>query len=555
MKKTIINTLLIFAALVASSSCIKETFPEGSTVTSSQVAASSGALEAMLNSIPASMVTTGTAGYLSKYSHHGDFGIGEIHLITENMLEDFCTLADNPYYNRNYYWGMCYAQGPTSWPCAYFWDCYYPWIKTCNDIISSILAGGEPTATTAIILGKAYAYRASFYLDLARLYEPKENKYTDVSNVLGLTVPIINEKTTEAEAKNNPRATHEKMYEFILEDLTNAEKYLADAPKAKNEPGLDAVHGLMARLYLEEGAAGVEGAYAKAYEYADMVINSATGYSPLTQAQWEDPVNGFNNMASQNSWIWGIGITAENFNNICTYAAFICSEGQWGYAPLVQLGADKNFYESISDSDWRKHSWLDPAFLDYYNYKFSGSEKDGYDFLHGNDNVGPAKAYESIKFRPAGGDTQENTVGNATDQPLMRVEEMYFIAAEALAQQNNKLGEAKAMLEKLIVTRNPNYTCKANSTAEFLEEMLLQKRIEFWGEGILMYDYKRLDHGITRGYKGTLWPADFCFNSEGRSPQWNIVITRAEIQANNGISEEQNNPDPSNFTPLWVDKD
>ena len=552
MKNILIKSLLIFAAVAFTTSCIKETFPEGSTVTASQVAESPSALEALLNSIPAAMVTTGTAGYLKTYSHHGDFGIGEIHLITENQLEDFATLADNPYYNRNYYWAMCQYQGPTTWVAAYYWDCYYAWIKTCNDVISSILAGGEPTATTAPLLGKAYAYRASFYLDLARIYEPKPNKYIDVSNVLGLTVPIINENTSEKDATNNPRAPRTEMYNFILSDLTNAAKYLDGVVTPKNEPGIDVVNGLFARAYIEMGASGDAGAYAKAAEYAQKVIDA--GYTPLTQSQWEDPTNGFNNMSSQNSWIWGIGITPENFNNICTYAAFICSEGQWGYAPLVQLGASKIFYEAINDNDFRKHSWLDPERLDYYNYKFAGSATDGQEFLAGNSNIPEAADYESIKFRPGSGNVSDYNVGNAVDQPMMRVEEMYFIKMEALAQDGDLAG-AKKLLEDFMKLRyyKGEYICPASNKEAFLEEMLFQKRVEFWGEGVLFFDYKRLDHGITRGYSGTNWPADFCFNCEGRSPEWNAVITRAEIQTNNGISEEQNNPDPSSFVPLWVE--
>lgn len=554
MKKFIYNSLLLLAAVSFASGCIKETFPEGSTVTSQQVASSPSALQALINSIPAAMVTTGTAGYLSNYSHHGDFGIGEIHLITENMLEDFATLAENPFYNRNYFWGMCYAQGPTSWPCAYFWDCYYPWIKTCNDVISSVLSAGEPTATTAPILGTAYAYRAAFYLDLARLYEPKPNKYIDVSKVAGLTVPIVDENTTEAVANNNPRATREKMYEFILSDLKNAETYLAKAPILTNTPSIDVVNGLYARAYLEMGAAGVAGAYKSAADYASKVITCGR-YAPLTKAQWEDPVNGFNNMKSQTSWVWGVGISPENFNNICTYAAFICSEGQWGYAPLAQYGASKRFYEAIPASDFRKYQFVDPTKTAFYDYKFAGTAEDAAGFLNGNSNVPPVAAYESIKFRPGSGNCTDYNIGNAVDQPLMRVEEMYFIEMEALAM-DNQLPEAKNKLKAFMDKRilDGSYTCLASDTAAFLEEMLFQKRVEFWGEGVLMYDYKRLDHGITRGYKGTNWPADFCFNSEGRSPEWNIVITRAEVQVNNGISEEQNNPDPSDFTPLWVEE-
>lgn len=554
MKHNILKSLIVFgAAMTLTVGCIEETMPEGSTVTASQVASSSSALQAMLNSVSAAMVTTGTSGYMSQYEEHFDFGIGAMHLMTENMLEDFVTLGDNPYYNRCYAYGMCQYMGPRYIYCAYFWDSYYPWIKTCNDVISSVLSAGAPTSDTAPILGKAYALRAYFYLDLARLFEFKPSKYFTAekyANIIGLTVPIINENTKESDATNNPRAKREAMYDFILSDLANAETYLTGVSSTVYEPTIGLVNGLFARAYIEKGASGDDGAYDKAIEYADKVING--GYQVLTQDQWEDPTNGFNSATANNSWIWGVGITAENFNNICTYAAFISSEAQWGYAVYAQYGASKSFYESIPDNDFRKHSWLDPTFKAYYDYKFSGSEANANDFLSGTDQFAKARAYESIKFRPATGECLDNTVGNAMDQCMMRVEEMYFIKAEALAQKGS-LSDAKTVLNDFMANRvtSGSYSSTASSKEEFLEELLFQKRVEFWGEGILIFDYKRLDHGITRGYSGTNWPTDWCFNCEGRSPQWNIVITRAETQSNNGIPEDLNNPDPSSFVPLW----
>ena len=35
---------------------------------------------------------------------------------------------------------------------------------------------------------------------------------------------------------------------------------------------------------------------------------------------------------------------------------------------------------------------------------------------------------------------------------------------------------------------------------DFRKELILQKRIEFWGEGIIYWDYKRLELSVTRGY-------------------------------------------------------
>ena len=160
----------------------------------------------------------------------------------------------------------------------------------------------------------------------------------------------------------------------------------------------------------------------------------------------------------------------------------------------------------------------------------------------------------NIKFRPANGTCVEYTDGNCADHVLMRVEEMYFIEIEA-ALRTKGLDAAKALLNDFMQTyRYRSYDCSyINSTEAFINEMLFQKRVEFWGEGILIYDYKRLNQGITRGYQGTNIPAVARFNTTGRSPQWNIVITRGEFQSNTAISPENNNPDPTEKLVLWTE--
>ena len=300
--------------------------------------------------------------------------------------------------------------------------------------------------------------------------------------------------------------------------------------------------------------------YANAAHYADLAITTS-GRTPLTQDQWEDPVNGFNNGAANNSWIWGLTVSAENVGNILCFTAHMASEGTWGYAPLSQISVSKRLYDQISDKDFRKHSWLDPAYIENpsanlpYNYRFAGGAEAKASFLSGGMNPA-AKPYQNIKFRPKGGETVDYTNGNPTDFPLMRVEEMYFIKAEALAGDGH-FADAQDVLDELINTRisDGSYTSASyNDFESFTDELLLQKRIEFWGEGILIYDYKRLDEGITRGYKGTNQAAVYALNCEGRSPQWNIVITRGEFQSNKGITDATNNPDPSDALTLWDGK-
>ena len=180
------------------------------------------------------------------------------------------------------------------------------------------------------------------------------------------------------------------------------------------------------------------------------------------------------------------------------------------------------------------------------DYKYAGTLEDAEQTkLYATD-------YMSLKFRPAQGNCTDYSVGVAADHPLMRVEEMYFLKMEALA--GTDVAAAVSLLESFMNTyryTDGSYTCAAADFAQFIDEMMIQKRIEFWGEGILIYDYKRLNLGITRNYKGTVltnFTSDYLLNTTGRSPQWNFCIPLSEIQTNQGITSDQNNPDPTSFT-------
>ena len=572
MKNIFTRTFAILLAAVIAAGCVKETFPTGGTITSEQIAASPNALQYMVNGIPSAMMASGTAGYASQYGYHADFGIAGIHLMTEAMLEDLTVSGD-----LGYWWFGAFTQnvsmGADYIYCAYFWDCYYTWIKLANDIIvkaGSVEEDADPTVLNA--LGQAYAYRAMCYLDLARLYTPKQNALAPVSaDVLNLTVPIVDENTDEEKAKNNPRATIEELYEFILSDLETAAGYLAGAGNSYNQPTLGAIYGMYARAYLELGAAYDKvdkKAYAEAAKYARKAIE-ASGKTPLTAAQWHDPKSGFNDGSANNSWIWGLSLSVENASNIISNIAHIAPEAIWGYSVLSLPSINKALYDLIDINDFRKKSWLDPEYTwnpsaDTYNpnhgYQFAGND----DQVSGYESYGIKNAYEyfmaftspyvNLKFRPAGGQCVEYTEGNCADHLLMRVEEMYFIEMEA-ALYSKGIDEAKKLLNDFMQTyRYRSYDCSwVSSEQAFIKEMLLQKRIEFWGEGILMYDYKRLNQGITRGYKGTNFPAVARFNTEGRSPQWNIVITRSEFQSNTALNQELNNPDPTSTMVPWTE--
>ena len=554
MKNTILKVSAILAAAVFSASCIQESVPVGGSVTQAQVSASDFALMSMINAMPASMSTSGTGGYAGSYGDHTDFGIPGIHLRLEHMLEDIATMADNPYYNRFYAYDLNQAQGHQYTYCAYFWDMYYTWIRLANDVIASMVPAIEDGADEETLvelkhnLGQAYAYRAWCYLDLARLYEPKDNVEAPVpAEIRELTVPIVDENTTIEDCKKNPRVIREEIYQFILDDLKRAEENLNPAVTTFSQPTLTMVNGLYARTYLELGYERTgynKEMFAKASEYARKVI-SESGKSPLTKEQWTNPTTGFNSASSNNAWIWGLALSAENLNNLLTFTSHMSTEAAWGYACYAQFGVSQLLYDAVPETDFRKLSWLGPDKDTWTSgkYRFAGTSSDLQAFLNGQGRPA-AKPYMTLKFRPAQGECNDFNVGNAIDYCLMRIEEMYFIEMEAEYHLDAAKG-VNLLCEFMHDYRDASYNrIQAGADfATFKKELLLQKRIEFWGEGILLYDYKRLDEPINRSASNHA--GVFKLRTQRRSPQWNIVITRAEFQSNTAINESLNNPDPS----------
>jgi hypothetical protein len=155
-------------------------------------------------------------------------------------------------------------------------------------------------------------------------------------------------------------------------------------------------------------------------------------------------------------------------------------------------------------------------------------------------------AYANMKFHPANGNTVSYTIGNVTDVPLMRVEEMYLIEAEATAHYNET--EGKRLLVEFMAHRNPKYS--AAGVTNLIDEIIFQKRVELWGEGIVFYDFKRLNMGIQNGYAGTNVPTDSRVNVSGRAPWWNFCIPEAEVLQNPAL-EGKNNPNPDGMVQLW----
>lgn len=543
------NNILKFSAVllgfsVLASGCIKETLPEGGSATQGQIAGSQFASEGAVMALPTVLITNRVG-----WSEHIDFGYPALFGATDRLAGEIfpvCASVEggNPYTDRfqSYHYINSGGMSVNTWGTAMFYEDYYKFILTANSVISSVEGPAQ---------GIAKVYRAMAYLDMARLYDPLQaDSPNDASYeaqraaVDALTVPIVTETSTMEEMENNPRVSREAMFAFILQDLNDAETLLAGyVPSGKNLPSLAAVYGMKARAYLWLGGFTEsyetiptgEAAYKLAAKYAEKAITESQ-CSIMTESEWLDPKNGFN--AINNAWIWGMVQSSDTIlGNLRSFTAHMSPEAIYGYGYMSQPGISVFSYERMAATDFRKKNIVNPersykALQPYTNLTEAEFEDGG---------IAPMTWF---KFHTGGGEKRDYSVANVTDIPLMRVEEMYLIQAEAVAHYDQ--GTGKALLETFMSHRAAGYKCPpANSTGDALiEEIIFQKRMEFWGEGISIYDMKRMNIGMHNGDKESNAPKEMRFSTNGRAPWWNLMLPLSAVQQNVAL-QGHNNPDPS----------
>ena len=537
MKKLLKYSLVLTMAVGSLTSCIKEEFPTDY-VTTEMIAQSSTALQAAVAGNTAWLTES-----MSILGTHGDMGFPGICMGLDALTSDVAVGPDYGYDADYLRWRAVttlHADGSAPY---YVWKFFYNLIQSANGVLAGIDLE-NPSDTQKVYAGQCLTFRAMSYLYLSQVFEYGGGNY-DVNEYgtafKGLTVPKVTETTTEAEAQNNPRLPHDEMYKFIEEDLLKAIELLNGYSRiAKNEINEAVAQGLLARMYLYTGKwADAEKAARKAIDLSGATI--------MTESQWMSPTTGFNSL-DNNSWMWGIKITSDDrvvTTGICNFISLMSPEASYGYVSAGGFGStkqiDKNLYESIPDTDWRKKSWLDPD-----------REKFKYEFVH------PASYYESvpnyttIKFRPGQGNGNDYMTGSAADFPIMRVEEMYLIEAEAVAMQDMARGQQ--LLNAFAVNRNPEFVSVATSQEELVDEILFQKRIELWGEGLTMFDLKRLNKPQMRGYEGTNHFEGSRYNSPDGTAIWTTLqIPTSELQSNSGITKDTQNPNPNASRGIeWV---
>ncbi|MEO5891994.1 MAG: RagB/SusD family nutrient uptake outer membrane protein [Ferruginibacter sp.] len=330
------------------------------------------------------------------------------------------------------------------------WYFYFDIIKQTNSIINNIdnvkdASEDQKQSVKGQALGlRAYAY---FYLInyFQQTYKGNESKPG---------VPIYTAVSTEGKA----RGTVQDVYTQIIADLTLAETLLTGKTRtSKANVDVTVVQGFRARTALIMEDWPVAAAYA---------AKARAGYTLMSPAQYT-AFSAFSSVTNA-EWIWGSIIPEDQATIYASFFSHIDIR-TGGYAALGgQKKITKFLYDQIAAGDIRKTVFKTPG---------TGTTSN--------------PEYNQLKHQvPVAGKW-------AADYLYMRASEMYLIEAEGLARQGQD-GPARTALETVIQARYPAYSAAPFSGAGLVSEILLQRRIELWGEGFSLMDIKRLNQGLNR---------------------------------------------------------
>lgn len=361
------------------------------------------------------------------------------------------------------------------------WSQAYKVIYDANSIIDN--ANFIPDATEDqknTLIGEAKVIRAFMMLRLTEMYAPAYASDPNALSIMNANMAV------SAESEDFPRATNEEIYDQIESDLLSAINLLGNYSDKGffDKRGAQAV---LARTYLNKGA----------YEQARDMAKLA--HEGLTLMSVNEMYGGFNYRNSET--IFTVAYTPEDNNIYLSIPSFY-----WPVAGYSSIRANDAFVDQFSFSDVRKGFFLKEPEIDE------------------NRNL-------VLKF------AHYQTVGNA-EKISIRASEMHLIEAECEAE----LGNFTAAQDALFMVQQRSIAGAAKSTAigqELVEEILLERRKELFGEGFRWNDIKRRSLSFKR--EGDHW-AKFDFGANDADYfRLTFPIPQSEIDANSKISQSEQN--------------
>jgi len=458
-----------------------------------------------LNGIYRSMYTP---GWSTSGNTHQCFGISAYNLMAEVMGDDHIMGAMGSgwfWFDAKYNVKGRYTS--SAWRSYDLWMAYYTWIANANYIIDGKANMGGSSQDVGYAVGQAYAIRGYSYFMLAQIFARTYQGHQSEDCVPLYTEPTFTNTT------GKKRSTVEEVYKQITSDLDSA-IYLMSGDKGRQDHishmSYSVANGIRARVAL------VMNDWDEAIICASNVIDFS-GKS----IQRVSAFTGLNDVGAGNV-LWGAEIVTDQASMYASLYAHMSTEIAYGQRAPKQI--TRSLYNKISDTDDRK-AWWDPNDATY-------------NFATNNDVSG----YIQRKMYFSNLSTWEG------DYVWMRIEEMYLTIAEAYCHKGDD-AHAREALTTLMAQRDANYSCADKSgnslgkltsteTGSLLEEILLQRRIELWGEDGRIYTIKRLRQGFVRPASDG-WPLDLQTSSTDKryldnpeSYAWVLTIPQAEFDGN-----------------------
>lgn len=429
--------------------------------------------------------------YYRQNSSQGQNGYTAQMIISDAMGEDVVfPSSGNSWFRDELRWIS--QNNPTASTDKYPWNFWYYMIKNANNIIAygQNATGDQDLKNQAI--GEAYAYVAFGYFQLVQTYGKRYDASGDNSN-LGV---IIRDDPNDVSPK--ARSTVEDVYTEIWKNLDLADEYLQGKSVKNNSHFTEStILGLKARVAL------VQQDYTKAAEYANKAKES---YTLMSQPVYKQGFNDYTNP----EWMWGITIQSDQSDYYGNFMAYMSRNYNSTHIRTTPKAMSILLYNAFPKTDVRtqvvdptgKHEELDlPSNFSKY-------------------------AYTSQKF------LAQSTSSSLGDVPFMRAAEMYLIEAEALYKLGKET-DSKNVLSELVSARDSSFSSFTTTGDEYYKDILLNRRIELWGEGFRFFDLKRLNQGLDRtGSNHVATVINNVYKIEAGAFNWQWLIPQDELNSN-----------------------
>ena len=452
MKKITIYIVSLLSTCTLLTSCEKDFLETNPTdkVSSSTVLTTTGNAMSALNGIHRAL-------YI-RYGSQGRGGAGAFNMNMDELGEDH--VFNSATWTTSYRW-ILNSDPSNSYNTAH-WAMFYQWIANANVLINGIDQAEGDQAERDIIKGQALVYRAYGHYQLVQVWG---GAYQRGGSNTQLGVPIKLDNATDPIA----RATVEEVYTQINADLDDAITLLEGYTRPNKSHLNQAVAlGLKARVALTQGNWTAAASYA---------AQARIGYDLMDQ---ETYAGGFRDNADAiGEFMWASHIVEDQTNYFGNLGAYISRNYSSSSIRANPRSISNLLYDMLSETDVRATLW-DPT-GEHLNLPEGVS-------IVSNANRYP---YTNQKFLTV------STSDSRMDVPMMRAAEMYLIEAEALAR-NSEFGDAAQVLFELVSTRDDAYTLSTNSGQDLIDEIMVQRRIELWGEGFRWLDLKRLNLPLDR---------------------------------------------------------